>query len=343
MSNIRLKDIAKKVGVSTTAVCNVLNSKPIRIREEKRKEILKLAEKLNYKPDIIASGLKNKSTKSIGVVIPDIRTLFFPEIILTIEKNIRKRGYHTIICNTEDNPELEKEQIENLLARRIDALVIVPADGMKNLKFFRSINKESIPILFMDRYNYDEFNFVATDNVNGAIKGLKTLLQTNKDLKRIIYLGDNRRNQSLDDRLEGIKKELSSNGLTLANKDIFLCRQERKIIETAGYKIFSQDLHNAGIFLESNRCLPGLLDAARKFNKKIPDDVHVIGFDKFEFEICSAEDLASIKVLTKAIPIIHQDIRGISKAVAEYILACLEKHEKLEIKLKLPVKIEIND
>lgn len=342
MRNVRLKDIAKKIGVSTTAVCNVLNDKPIRISKAKREEILELAEALNYKPDIIASGLKNKKTKSIGIVIPDMRTLFYPEIIRAIEKDLRKNGYNTIICNTADDPFLEKEQIENLLSRRVDALVLAPADGKENLKFFRSINKSEIPLIFIDRYyEKEQINFVATDNLNGAAKGVKELLKSNGKIKRIIYIGESKRNLPLEERLKGVKKEASDNGIRMLSNDIFLIEPEKKKMISIGNKIFEKKLKDFGIFLESNRFLSGLLAAAAEHAISIPDDVCIVGFDPVELKIDSQEDIEGIRTLKKPIPVILQNISGISRAVVAYLLKALtdktSKNKKMQ--LKLPVAI----
>jgi LacI family transcriptional regulator len=340
MRNTRLKDIAETVGVSTTAVCNVLNGKPIRISGAKRQEILALAKKLNYKPDIIASGLKSRSSKSVGVVIPDMRTLFYPEIIRVIENGLRPAGYHTIICNTGDSCAIEKEQIENLFARKVDALVLAPANGAQNLEFLRSVGERGVPMIMIDRYYKNEsFNFAVTDNEDGAAAGVRALLNLRPGLKRVVYLGSEKRNQPLDDRLEGVRKEAARAKLTFSRGDLFLTSLEREDIRASGLRILAGAGEKTGVFLESNRFLPGFLDAAQKLGKTIPKDAPVTGFDAFELRIDSAEDLGSVRALKEPIPIIHQDIDGMSRAAVGYLLSRLGGGPPDELRLKLPVVV----
>jgi DNA-binding LacI/PurR family transcriptional regulator len=182
---------------------------------------------------------------------------------------------------------------------------------------------------------------VATDNLNGAVKGVKELLKLNGKMKKIVYIGESKRNLPLEERLKGVKKEAYANGIRMLSKDIFLIEPEKKKMILLGNKIFSKKLKDFGIFLESNRFLPGLLAAAAKHGASIPDDACVTGFDPVELKIDSPEDLEEARVLKKPLRVILQDTEKLSKSVVDYLLLALgdKGSGKRKIQLKLPVSI----
>lgn len=343
IKQISLKDIAKKSGVSITAVSKVLNDSPIRIGSKKRKRILSVAKKLNYKPNIVARALRNKKTKTVGIIVPDMSTLFYPELIRNIETKLSAYGYRCILCNSQDNPSYEKFYVEDMVSRWIEGLIIAPAAGKENVGFLKRLYESGPPFILIDRYFPEEkFPCIISDNKEGAKKGVKFLLK--EKISRIIYLGERIRNQTLIDRLEGVKETALEKNIFFTDKEIFFCEMKRgKIKEICNHlfkNIPAEKLSNTGIFLESNRFLPGLLDAARDRNLFIPDDFKIIGFDPFEPEIIYPEDFSSLFVLKKPFPVIQQDIEKIGNLTVGFLISSLEgKKQKQSFKKKVPVKI----
>ena len=113
---IRLKDIAEEVGVSIAAVSQVLNDKPIRISEKKKRLIKQLAKENNYSPNIAAKSLVLNKTNTIGLVIPDINNPFFAQLAKVLEDQLRKIGYLLILVNSDDHFAAEKELIQLLIS-----------------------------------------------------------------------------------------------------------------------------------------------------------------------------------------------------------------------------------
>jgi len=343
IKQISLKDIAKESGVSLTAVSKVLNDSPIRIGLKKRKRILSIVKKLNYKPNIVARALRNKKTKTVGIVVPDMSTLFYPELIKNIETKLSVYGYRCILCNSRDNPSYEKSYIEDMVSRWVEGLIIAPAAGKENVKFLKRIYESGPPFILIDRHFPEEiFPYVVSDNKKGTKKGVKFLLK--EKISRIIYLGERIRNQSLNDRLEGVKEATIEKNILFTDKEIFFCEMKRDEVRKICNHIFktipAEELSNTGIFLESNRFLPGLLDSARDSNLFIPDDFKIIGFDPFEPEIIYPEDFLSLKVIKEPFPVIQQDIEKIGNLTVEFLMSFFEgKKQKSNFKKKVPVKI----
>jgi len=333
MSLSSLKDIAGKAGVSTTAVSKVLNRAPIRIGDEKRRLIVNIARKFNYRPNLIARSLKRKKAGAIGVVVPDMSTLFYPELIRLMEVALFARGYQTVICNSQDNAICEKEHLETLRSRFVDALVIAPAQNGANAPLLRRIYETGTPVLCIDRYLPNEpFCYVITDGRISSRRGAVWLIK--RGVKKMFYLGERQRNQVLDDRLAGVK-----DAVKLLPKDIILCASERGEIHEKCLDVLRRRPQAAGFFLESNRLLPGLLDAARDINLTIPDGLPIIGFDPPVMVVNGAEDFASWRMLTAPVPVIKQNVAGMAEKTAKYLAVKFAKPSAKFSPVRLPAEI----
>lgn len=333
----RLKDIAAKVKVSPTAVSKVLRSIPIRISDAKRQRILQAAKKMQYRPNWIARSLQGRKTKTIGIVVPDISTSFYPEIIQCIEKQLASSGYQTITCTSGDSVSRERTHIEDLLGRQIEGLVIAPAVGTENIVFLKEI-QNTLPVILIDRhFPGANLPFVVTDNRKAARSGADRLIK--QGTKNLIYVGDTLRSYPVGERLKGVGEIAAQRGVNFNKSHIIFTGTARKEIARTGADIFSRRLNHPGIFLESNRLLMGILDAACDKGFYLPDDFKVIGFDIFQPVVAEPEDLRSLTVLKKPVPMIIQPIAEMGKLAAEYMLSSVEKKSGGKWHIKLPVQI----
>lgn len=334
----RLQDIADRVKVSKTAVSKVLNNKPIRISDEKRQKILALAKQSDYRVNIIARSLSEKKTKSIGIVIPDMSTLFYPSLIKSIETIVYSHGYQIIICNTYDNPSLERQHIEDLQNRLVDGYVIAPVSGRENIDLLKSINKGNQSLILLDRYFPGTgIPFVVTDNYEGAKKGIRVLVK--EKVNKIFYIGDKVRNQSLDDRLEGVRQETLRKHIKFTNKDVFFSSTSREEVRQLCTRLFKMNGKGYGIFLESNRSLMGLLDAAKDTGLDIPDDARVVGFDEFEPVMQCWDDINSLHMLKGPVPFIKQDIEKMGNLVSDYLITSFAGKSRRKWQIKIPAEV----
>jgi len=328
-----LKDIAGKVGVSTTAVSKVLNRAPIRISDEKRRLIVNTAREFNYRPNLIARSLKRKKAGAIGVVVPDMSTLFYPELIRLLEVALFAHGYQTVICNSQENALCEKEHLETLRSRFVDALVIAPVQNGANAPLLRRIHETGTPVMCVDRYLPDEpIYYVTTDGRNAARRGAAWLLK--RGVKKIFYLGERQRHQPLDDRLAGVK-----DAANLSRQNIILCAPDRGEIRKKFLDILRRRPPAAGFFPESNRLLPGLLDAVHDLNLTVPDNLPVIGFDPPLMALDGRRDLEAFRTLTAPVPVIKQNVAAMAEKAAEYLTVKLAKPAARLAPVRLPAEI----
>jgi len=338
VKRVRLKDIADEVAVSKTAVSRVLNGHPIRISPRKREHIVRTAQRLGYRPNVIARSLQNKTTKSIAIVVPDMSTLFYPEIIRSIEMQLASRGYKTIISNSEDDPVREKEQIEDLLSRLVDGFVIAPAFGRENIDLFRGLHRSARPFILIDRtIPGEDFRYIVTDNKAGAREGTRWLAAQGK--RRVVFIGDEHRNQAVEERLQGVREEANALGLRLHDEGVHLCPPHREQVARACRPLLRGDIHEVGVFLESNRFLMGLLDACVAHGLTVPGDVTVIGFDSFEPELTVRADFDALGALAGPIAIIRQSVLTMGNLVSEYLVSSFEDGAKRAWQIMLPVEL----
>ena len=324
-----LKDIALAAQVSTTAVSKVLNDAPIRVSVRKRAEIRALARTMNYQPNWLGRALNQRRSRTIGIVVPDMSTLFYPELIQNMEVNLFARGYQTLICNSQDNPEEERSQISHLMSRWVDGLLLAPTTGASNLPLLRSIRAKNKPLICIDRYYPKEpFDYVTTDGKTGGRQGIQILARMGASC--LYYLGDKHRNQALDDRLNGARDAAARQGLVL--KPV-LCAHERKAIRKRCCALMQHNPDGFGLFMESNRMLMGVLDAARAGRIVVPRDMPMVGFDPFRAEINTADDIASLRVLEKPLQYLKQDIKALADRTIECLMERINGKEKKQFRI----------
>jgi LacI family transcriptional regulator len=145
---IRMKDIAKDLGISQATVSKVLREHPD-IGEETRRRVLERVKELDYQPNSLARSLVTGRSYLIGLVAPSLLHPFFAQIAKSLSNEIRDKGYSLIVSSSEEDPELEREEISRLLARRLDALVV--ASSGANIEQFQRMDSKAQPYVLIDR------------------------------------------------------------------------------------------------------------------------------------------------------------------------------------------------
>ena len=145
---IRMKDIAKELGLSQATVSKVLRKHPD-ISEKTRLRVLERVKELDYRPNSLARSLVTGRSNLIGFVAPTLIHPFFAEVARAISTAVRDKGYFLIVSSSEEDPELEREEISRLLSRRLDALVI--ASAATDIEQFNRMDKMAQPYVLVDR------------------------------------------------------------------------------------------------------------------------------------------------------------------------------------------------
>lgn len=282
MSTIR--EIAKEAGVSIATVSRVINKKG-GVNEKTKQKVQNVIEELNYKPNSIAVSLNNKKSKTIALIMPDITNPFFPELAKIIERETVKKGYNLIICNSDNDEVLEKEQISMIDQKYIDGLIIA-SDFFK-----KSYLSRDIPVVVIDRITNNEFSTVTAENYEGAIVATKHLLDIG--CKKIAHISGPSNLKVAQDRLKGYEKVART--MNWFNNSYVV--DGGYSLEKA-FKVTKELMYNNknidGIFAGNDLMGVGVLKSLYSMGKKVPDDVAVIGFDGIAFSKLTIPELSTI-------------------------------------------------
>ena len=177
-----LKDVAAAAGVSVTTVSLVLNNRPARVSEEKRKAIADAAKKLNYVPNQSARSLVTKQSQLVALIVPDIENLFFAALAKCVEDECAAQGYSLIVANSDDSRVTEHELLQRLPARGVDGVMLIPArescagDAAERLR--EDVALVSCPVVLIDRLTQCGWcDAVGFDNYLGGRLAARYLLE----------------------------------------------------------------------------------------------------------------------------------------------------------------------
>jgi len=320
--------ISKKAKVSPATVSRVFNRSEL-VNEKTRNKILKVCEKYNYKPSVIASSMRTNKTKYIGFVVPNMTNPFFFELLKGAEEYASKEDYYLVIFNSENSYEKELIFLDAIFKRRIDGIIISGIAGGKKDNFFvREILKKKLPCVLVDRYVEGmSIPSVITDNFKGGILAADYLLEIKN--KRIGIITFDLKIKIIMDRYKGFKKVLEENGL----QEIFLIEipvDSKDISEELTKnknKILENDIDV--IFCMSDFIALYLLEFLKEMNIRIPQDISVIGFD----------DIYYSKFLNPRLTTIAQDIYKMGNLSCEILLSNIGENknaDKLENRILEP-------
>lgn len=271
-------DIAKVVGVSPATVSRALSGSD-RVKEETRRRIMEVAEKLNYTPNYLARSLKKKKTDTIALIISDVTNPFFTNLARGVEDTASRYGFNTIFCNTDEDPEKEKAYIDLMLKKMVDGLVVSSCGSGKTLVALR---EKGVPVVLVDRkIGRFPWDCVVGDSEGGAYLLVRHLLEVHNCREIAMFAGPLQISTSVE-RVEGYKRALSEFGIPF-RPDLLLVGQYK---EDFGYQMTKRFLEKKAlpqaVFAGNNFIAMGVVRAAREAGVRIPENLALVTFDDLE-------------------------------------------------------------
>lgn len=316
-----LKDVAKKAGVSPTTVSRVLNNRGY-ISEKTRKKVYEAMEELNYQPNEIARALFKKRSYFLGLIIPDISHPFFAEITKYIEYYASLKGYKIFLCNSYLDGKKEKEYIKMLKRHQVDGIIM--GSHTLNVEDYKSVN---LPIVALDRYISDDIPCITSDNFSGAVMATNLLIK--KGCKYLAHIsGPLELNTPANDRYYGFLKVVKENNIEHVVIETKLNKFEIEEYEKIITDLFKKYPQIDGIFASSDIIAATAIKVADYFNKCVPKDLKVIGFD----------DINIASLFRPSITTIRQDKNKMAQKIIEVLINKIEG-KKVENKYILPISL----
>lgn len=274
-SKPNIQDVAKHAGVSIATVSRVINNQG-GVRKKTEDKILKAIKDLGYIRNAAARTMKRNETKTIGVIVPDIKNPFFPLVMAGIEQKAREKGYFTILSSTNESPIIEEKIVKNFIERGVDGVIITTAD--ENGDQLKLLQEKNIPTVAVDRSIKNiEVDTVLVDNIKGSYQAVQHLILQGHQ-KIAIICGPQGTTPGYE-RFVGYKNALEDHNISI---------DERLVIqgdfgESSGYlatkQLYELDARPTAILSSNNLMTIGCMKALEDLDWKLGREVSFIGFD----------------------------------------------------------------
>jgi LacI family transcriptional regulator len=279
---IRLKDIAKDLGVSTVTVSKVLRGKPD-VGEHTRSRVIKRMNELKYRPNLLARGLASGRSYVAGLVVPDLIHPFFGEFATALSSALRQKGLALMVSSSREDAETEEREILALIDRGVDVLLIASCQATHAAHSIFA--QERTPIVLVDR-NFSEIsaNFVGSDDVMVGKLATQHLLGIGRS--RIAHIGAQDVSTSIL-RLQGYRAALVEAGIASRRDHVIACERFEETADRAGYEAMRRLLRLKkrpdAVFCYSDLCAIGAMRAAIEAGVSIPEDIAFVGCGNFRY------------------------------------------------------------
>ena len=279
---IRLKDIARELGVSVITVSKALRGNTD-ISEATRQRILIRMRELDYQPNLTARSLATGHSFIVGLIVPDLLNPFFTELAKSLGGALRKQSYGLFVSSSEEDAEIEQCEIRMMLARGVDALLI--ASCRPNLQCFYSIHNQTTPFVLLDRpFPQLRANFVGTDDYAGGRLATEHLILIGR--KRQAYIGSPDLS-SASDRYRGFRNALRDHDIEVRESFVLSSPLVDASGDNAGYQMMQQLLRGKsrpnGVFCHNDVVAIGAMKATLDAGLSIPEDIAFVGFDNVHY------------------------------------------------------------
>lgn len=306
-SAVKLEDVAKAAGVSKTTVSRVLNHRGY-ISAATEKKVHQAMKDLNYRPNVIARQLFKQKTNLVALVFPTVDDPFFAELEAELEKRLDQLNYRVLMGNSQNNPDKEQRYLKLLLNHQVDGLIV----GSHNLGI-SDYQKTKRPIVSIERFIGKHIPIVSPDNYQGGLLAVQRLL--NDGCQHIIHTNyptnlvspNELRRQAYEDLMhrhhrKAITYDVSFDVSTQEKVRVFR-------------RLFTEHPEVDGIFADNDTNASLIIKVASEFNRHVPEDLKVVGFDGANITRMLSPELTTIRqpvpeMATSAIDLLVKQING---------------------------------
>lgn len=335
-----IRDVARLAGVSASTVSAVTNGRS-GVNPRLAERVRKAVEALDYRPDILARSLRVRYTNIIGVVMPQIASPFFSEVLRGVEDEAKQKGYSILICDSAADPGLEQRLLNTLMARRVDGILLASADPYFSI---HKLPRKSMPIVFFDRLPAGcQGPAVVVDNVGGAFEATRYLIELGHH--RIAIIIGPLPISTAAERMEGFRNAMGAAGLSVPEGFI----QSGEFRLEGGYRCTLEMMklspRPTALFATNYEMTLGSLRALREIGIKCPEEVSVVGFDDM---VIGTDGFSWSTMFSPQPTTIAQPAHQLGRHAIKLLMAKIEKSDEGQEDgqkgiLRLPVELRVRE
>lgn len=290
MNNVTIYDVAREASVSMATVSRVVNGNP-NVKPATRKKVSDVIDRLGYRPNAVARGLASKKTTTVGVVIPDISSIFYAELARGIEDIATMYKYNIILSNSDENEEKELRLLNTMLGKQVDGIVFMGANITEEL--VREFQKSPVPIVLSASVeDTKQIPSVNIDYEAAAFDAVKEFAQ--RGLKKIAFVSGNISDPINQKKLAGYKRGLADQKIELNEQFIIDGDYTYDSGIESFQKLNDQKEKPNAIIVGSDEMALGVVHAAQDRGFNVPDDFEVISFDNTRLTLMVRPQITTI-------------------------------------------------
>ena len=285
-----IKDVARKANLSVATVSRVIRGKE-HISDKAKKKVLAAIEELNYQPNIIARNLREQKTKTILIIVPDIKNTFFPDVFRGIESVAMRRGYQVILQDMQNDVRIEEKYFNALSQRQVDGIISLSAKSEKHI--IEYVAREYKLVIAGQYLKNANIPTIAINNVEAAQKAVEHLIKLGH--KRIAHIAGPLSQIIFQDRLKGYCSALENHNIPIDPQLVFKGDFSYSSGEILASKIIELNNSVTAIFSANDEMAVGTIKALKAAGKRVPEDYAVVGFDNIQMSSIVEPALTTIE------------------------------------------------
>jgi len=275
---VTINDVAKKAGVSKTTVSRILNGNFTQMTEETKQRVLNVIKELDYRPNALARGLKSMRTNVIAIVLSNLKNPFWVNVLEGVEDTCRKLNYQLMICNTNEDSQLERAHIEALRMRQVDGIIVNPT--VDNHEFFSKLAESSFPFVMINRrLEGIRANHIVMDNRLGGRLVTEHFLKLGRH-KIAVFVYRAKGVSTWSDRVAGYKEALLAHGFSETDFRIVEVEQGSGCAKEAAILYCRARDRPDAIFSTNNMMTLEIMEGIQELGLNIPGQIALIGYDE---------------------------------------------------------------
>ena len=276
-SHVTIYDIAQVLDLSPSTVSRALTNSGL-VNQATRRRVEIVANSMGYVSNNYAKNLRQKTSYTVGVIVPRLNSYFTAEVVTHMEIELGSAGYSLVVCQSLESKDKELAQLRKLIIDRVTGLLISVTAETDDLLFANEIMKCDLPVVFFDRsLSFNQFDYVTIDNFKAAMDVTQHLIE--QGCKKIAFIGSKGAKAHIKQRREGYLQALKNNGLEVSADLI----AETELSMSSGVDVMKQFLANNtipdAVFAANDNCAIGCMKVCIDAGYRVPDDIAVAGFN----------------------------------------------------------------